>query len=149
GEAVLRRGALVDAGEIGLCTALGRTQIAVHRRATVAVLSTGDELVEPDRSPGPGQIVNSNSFAVAAQLRAAGALPVRLGIARDDRADIAARMREARSADALVTIGGVSVGDHDLVRGVLGDLGCELRFWRVNVKPGKPLAFGLWDGRPV
>jgi molybdopterin molybdotransferase len=149
GETVLAAGAVIGAGEIGLCAALGRTQVVVRRRPTVAILSTGDELVEADRSPGPGQIVNSNSHAVAALVREAGGQPVRLGIARDDRAEIAARLREARFADVLLTIGGVSVGEHDHVREVLGELGCELRFWKVNMKPGKPLVFGVWEGRAV
>jgi molybdopterin molybdotransferase len=149
GESVLRRGAVLGPGEIGLCAALGRTQVAVHRRASVAIVSTGDELVEADRSPGPGQIVNSNSFAVAAMIGEVGCIPVRLGIAPDRREAIAARLGEARGADVVLTTGGVSVGEHDHVRDVLGDLGCELRFWKVNIKPGKPLVFGVWGERLV
>jgi molybdopterin molybdotransferase len=149
GERALRRGAVMKAGEVGLCAALGRTQVQVHRRPLVAILSTGDELVEPDRAPGPGQIVNSNSLAVAALVREIGATPVRLGVVPDDPKAIEARIQEARFADLLLTIGGVSVGDHDHVRDVLAALGCELRFWKVRVKPGKPLVFGLWNGRPV
>jgi molybdopterin molybdotransferase len=149
GEVVLRRGAIVGPGEIGLCAALGRTELAVRRRAVVAILSTGDELVEADRPPGPGQIVNSNAAALAAMVQEAGGVPVRLGIAADRKEAIAARLLEARGADVVLTTGGVSVGDHDHVRDVLAALGCEMRFWRVNIKPGKPLAFGLWDGRPV
>jgi molybdopterin molybdotransferase len=145
----LRRGTVMKAGEVGLCAALGRTQVQVHRRPLVAILSTGDELVEPDRAPGPGQIVNSNSLAVAALVREIGATPVRLGVVPDDPKAIEARIQEARFADLLLTIGGVSVGDHDHVRDVLAALGCELRFWKVRVKPGKPLVFGLWNGRPV
>jgi molybdopterin molybdotransferase len=149
GDRVLDAGVPIDAGAIGLCAALGRTLVSVRRRATVAIVSTGDELIESDCPPGPGQIVNSNSLALAALVAEVGAIPVRLGIAPDDRAAIARHLEGARFADVLLTVGGVSVGDHDFTRDVLAELGCELRFWKVNMKPGKPLAFGRWEGRPV
>lgn len=149
GRELLPAGTVLGPGELGLCAALGRTTLAVVRRPLVAILSTGDELVEPDVTPGPGQIVNSNSIAVAAQALAAGAQVLRLGIARDARDELRARLLEARRADVLVTLGGVSVGERDYVKEVLAELGCDAHFWGVDVKPGRRLLFGTWDGRAV
>jgi len=143
GDVVLGAGARVGPGEIGLLAALGFAQVVVRRRPRVAILSTGDELVEIGQAPGPGQIVASNGVAVAAQARAAGAVVIPLGIAVDEERSIAARIDEGRAADMLLTSGGVSVGDHDLVRKVLGDLGWTSEFWKVRMKPGKPVAFGM------
>ena len=148
-EEVLALGDPLGPGEIGLAAALGRTLIEVHRRPRVAILSTGDELVDPDRVPGPGQIVGSNAYALAAQCRSAGAMPTVLPIARDDRAHIAAAFEEALHADAVISSGGVSVGDFDFVKEALASLGVKEEFWRVAMKPGKPIAFGSREGRPV
>ncbi len=149
GTPVLLAGDGIGAGEIGLLAALGRTRVAVRRRPRVAILSTGDELVEADRAPGPGQIVGSNALALAAQCRDAGALPTVLPIARDDRETIKAALAEALRADAAISSGGVSVGDFDFVKPALDELGVTQEFWRVAMKPGKPVTFGTRGGTPV
>lgn len=144
GDRVLEAGAPLGAGEIGLLAALGIRTVDVRREPRVGILSTGDELVEPEVTPGPGQIVNSNRFAVAALVRRAGAIARSLGVARDDPDDLASRLGAAGAVDVLLTIGGVSVGERDFVKDVLARLGAEPRFWRVNIKPGKPLLFARW-----
>ncbi len=119
--------------------------MSVHQRPTVAILSGGDELVEPDRPADSGQIVSSNSYTLAAQCREIGARPVYLGIAEDRPEAIETRLRAGLRADVIVSSAGVSVGDHDHVREVLEKVGCKLRFWGVLLKPGYPLAFGVID----
>jgi len=148
GDEVLEAGARLGPGQIGMLAALGRTLAAVHRRPRVALLSSGDELVEPDGDVSGGRIVSSNAYALAAQCREAGALPINLGIARDHPEALAALLRAGLEADVLVSTAGVSVGDHDHVRPVLEALGCRLVFWGVRVKPGYPIAFGIFDGAP-
>jgi molybdopterin molybdotransferase len=115
----------------------------VIQRPTVAILSGGDELVEPDQPADAGQIVSSNSYTLAAQCREIGAQPIYLGIAEDRPESIEARLRAGLRADVIVSSAGVSVGDHDHVRDVLEKVGCTLRFWGVLMKPGYPLAFGV------
>ncbi|MGH0032753.1 MAG: gephyrin-like molybdotransferase Glp [Myxococcota bacterium] len=149
GDEVLAAGACVGPAETGMLASLGRGFVAVHQRPRVAILSGGDELVEPDGDVAGGRIVSSNSWSIAAQCRALGAVPVYLGIARDTPASIEARLRGGLAADVIVSSAGVSVGDRDFVRGVLEKLGCRLHFWGVRIKPGYPLAFGsLGDGPP-
>jgi len=142
GDRVLEAGGRIGPAEVGMLAALGRSVVAVHQRPRVAVLSTGDELVEPDQPVDGGRIVSSNSYSLAAQCRELGAEPVYLGIARDTPTEVEELFRAGLSADFLVSSAGVSVGDRDFVRGVLEKLGCELVFWGVNIKPGYPLAFG-------
>ena len=142
GELVLEAGARIGPAQIGMLASLGRTVVAVHQRPRVAVLSGGDELVEPDGDVAGGRIVSSNSWSIAAQCRELGAEPVYLGIARDTPDDIERRLRAGLAADVIVSSAGVSVGDRDFVRGVLEKLGCRLHFWGVRIKPGFPLAFG-------
>jgi molybdopterin molybdotransferase len=114
----------------------------VRRRPTVAILATGSELVPPGTRPGPDQIVSANPVGLAALVVEAGGVPRLLGIARDDEGEIAARVVEAEGADVLVTIGGASVGDHDLVAPALKARGTAIDFWKVAMRPGKPLLFG-------
>lgn len=149
GAVVLRRGAVVDPGSVGLAAAVGRTELAVPRRPRVGVLATGNEVVPVDRPAGPGEIFDSNSHALAAACVEAGAVPVLLPLARDDLASLRRALRVASGLDALVTTGGVSVGDRDLVKEALADAGARLDFWRVAMRPGKPLAFGRWGRMPV
>jgi molybdopterin molybdotransferase len=149
GAVVLRSGAIVDAAAIGLTAALSRAWLAVVVEPRVAILATGDELREPDEPLGPGEIVSSNSYAVAAQVREAGGVPVPLGIARDEEGSIRERIERGRRCDVVITMGGVSVGDYDLVRKVLDGLGWESSFWKVDMKPGKPLSVGWLGGVPV
>jgi molybdopterin molybdotransferase len=140
---------VLDPGSIGLAAALGRTSVLVRRRPRVAILPTGDELVPAGRRPGRGQIVESNGRALAAAAREAGAEPLVLPAARDDEASLRAALGRARGADALVTIGGVSVGAKDLVRGALRAAGARMGFWRVAMRPGKPFTFGRWGRAAV
>jgi molybdopterin molybdotransferase len=148
GETVLVPGAVLTPAALGVLAALGRALVRVHQRPRVAILSTGDELVDLATPPGPGQIPNSNTYTLAAQVREAGGIPVNLGIARDSREDLEAHFRAGLGADMLVSTAGVSVGDRDFVREVMEKLGAELDFWKVNMRPGKPLTFGRVAGRP-
>jgi molybdopterin molybdotransferase len=142
GAVALRRGTVVDAAAVGLAAAVGRGELSVHRRPRVGILATGDELVPADREPGPGQLLDSNSPAIAAATEEAGGVPVRLALARDDRSSLARTLASARGLDVLVSTGGVSVGRRDLVRAALAAAGTRLDFWRVAMRPGKPVAFG-------
>ncbi len=146
GDLVLAAGTPVGPAEVGMLAALGHTLAHVHRRPTVAVLSGGDELVEPHEAPTHGRIVSSNAYTIAAQCREAGAIPTNLGIARDTPGDLERLLRAGLGADVLVSSAGVSVGDHDHVRPTLERLGVELAFWGVEMKPGYPVTFGRADG---
>jgi molybdopterin molybdotransferase len=142
GERVLESGTRLGPAHVGMLASLGRSIVAVHQRPRVAILSGGDELVEPDGDVAGGRIVSSNSWSIAAQCRELGAVPVYLGIARDTPADLEGRFRAGLAADVIVSSAGVSVGDRDYVRDVLEKIGCRLHFWGVKMKPGYPLAFG-------
>ena len=142
GATVLASGTLVGAAEIALAANCGRSELTVFTRPNVAIVATGDELVEVAQSPAPQQIRNSNSYAIAAMVVAAGGHPVRLAIARDLHEDIRARIVEGRSAGLLVFSGGVSMGDYDLVEEVLAEFGAEFLFTGVRMQPGKPIVFG-------
>jgi len=146
GEAVLEPGAVIGPPQVGMLAALGRAVVAVHQRPRVAILSGGDELVEPDESVEGGRIVSSNSYSLAAQCLTLGAEPIYLGIARDTPEDLERFFRAGLTADVLVSSAGVSVGDRDYVRDVLTKLGCSFVFWGVQIKPGYPLAFGRFSG---
>jgi molybdopterin molybdotransferase len=143
GDIVLIAGTTIRAAEIGVLASVGMERVPVHRRPRVAVLATGDELVGVGEKPGPGQIRNTNSYAVAAQLRSWGAEPFDLGVAHDNRESLVAKLDEALALkpDLLVTSAGVSVGDYDIVKQILMERG-TINMWRVRIKPGKPLAFG-------
>jgi molybdopterin molybdotransferase len=149
GDVVLQGGTPLRPAEISMLASLGKAFVPVYRKVRVAVLSTGDELIELGQPPSTGMIINSNSVAIAAAVRETGAEAVLLGIARDDLASHAEKIAEGLKADALVTTAGVSAGDRDLVREVLATMGVESRFWRVDIKPGGPTAFGTKDGVPV
>ena len=149
GDLILPEGTPLRPPEISMLASLGKAFVPVYRRVRVAVLSTGDELIELGEPPSPGMIINSNSVAIAAAVREAGAEAVLLGIARDDLASHAEKITEGLKADALITTAGVSAGDRDLVREVLAERGVASIFWRVGIKPGGPTAFGMKDGVPV
>ncbi len=149
GVLVASAGDILRAPLVGMLAALGRTQVSVRTRPRVAVLATGDELVEPDRLRPDGRIASSNSYALAAGLREIGAEPVYLGIAPDEPDAIAACFREALACDAVISTGGVSVGDRDWIKQVLAGLGGQMRLWRIRMKPGAPLAFVTVGERPV
>lgn len=149
GNVVITAGSLLRPQEIGMLSAMGTTSVAVYRRARVAVLSTGDELLEPGSTPAPGKIINSNSYSLAAQVLDAGGDPVLLGIAPDTLDATCDKIRAGLNADLLVITGGVSVGDRDFVKMAIEKLGGSVTFWKVNMKPGKPLAFAMLEGKPV
>jgi molybdopterin molybdotransferase len=150
GELVLPKGLVIRPQEIGVLASLGKNEIEVIRRPRVAILATGDELVGIDEEVRPGKIRNSNEYSNAALVRRYGGIPVMLGIARDDVAELKAKIREGleRGVDLFLTSGGVSVGDFDIVKDVLASEG-EVHFWQVRMKPGKPLAFGQVHGVPL
>ncbi len=150
GQVVLTPGRVLRPQEIGMLAALGRTEVAVIRRPRVAILATGDEVVPPWETPGPGQIRDANSYTVAAQVRKYGGVPLILGVVRDEEALVREGVRRALAerADLIVTSGGVSIGDFDLVKQVLAAEG-EMRFWSLNMKPGRPLAFGVVGEVPL
>jgi molybdopterin molybdotransferase len=147
GATLLSPGALVGSGEIALLASQGHASLDVHRRPLIAVLGNGDELRDIADPPRAGSVIDSNGPMLAAAIREAGAEAITLPRAPDDLAVLTARVREGLRADALVIAGGVSVGDHDLVHRALADAGVETRFWKVAMKPGKPLTFGLAAGR--
>ena len=150
GVVVVRRGTLIRAAEIGVLATVGAASVAVFRRPKVAILATGDELVDVGEQPGPGQIRNANGYSNAAQVIAAGGEPRQLAIARDTEQELNDRLNEALAwgADLFLTSGGVSVGDYDVVKKVLQQRG-NMEFWRVKMKPGKPVAFGHIEGVPL
>jgi len=145
GETVLRAGTLLRAGELGVLATVGMAEPLVYPAPRVAVLATGSELIPASEPLRPGKIRNSNGYTLAAQVRAAGAVPVSLGTVADDEAETEAKIREALTCDVVLTSGGVSVGEHDFVKATHERLGTEFKFWRINMKPGKPTAFGVND----
>ncbi|NLG66509.1 MAG: molybdopterin molybdotransferase MoeA [Actinobacteria bacterium] len=148
GEVVLPAGTVIGPAEIGVLASLGCAKVRVHGRPAVTIIATGSELVEPGFALGPGKIHNSNAYTSEAQCRELGLEPKRLGIAPDDYDATFAMMKRALSGDVLITSGGVSVGDFDFVKDVQDALGVERKLWRVAMKPGKPLSFGVYH-RPT
>ncbi len=148
GLIVLSKGTVITGAGIGVLATVGKKQVSVHRRPRVAILATGDELVGVDEPVTPGKIRNSNEYTNTAAVIKAGGIPVRLGIARDKIDDLTAKIHEGLEADVdmFITSAGVSVGDYDMVKDVLGAEG-EMHFWQVKMKPGKPLAFGILRGK--
>src|SRR6185369_4379809 len=151
GDVLLRAGRRLTDRDLSLAAGMNHPQLAVRRRPKVAVLATGDELVMPGASPGPGQIVYSNGYALRALARAEGAETVDLGIAADTVDATKQGIRRARDsgADILITTGGASVGDHDLVRQSLQAEGVTMAFWRIAMRPGKPMMHGRLGGMRV
>jgi molybdopterin molybdotransferase len=148
-ELVFTAGTVIRPQEVGMLASLGRAETKVYRRPVVAILATGDELVEPGEERLPGKIINSNSYSVASQVLEAGGKPMMLGIARDDRVITREMLQKGLLADVIITSGGVSVGDHDFVKEVIKEMGGELKFWKINMKPGKPLAFAVIADKPI
>ena len=149
GDAVVAAGRRFTARDVGLAAAANHPWVSVHRRPRIAILATGDEIAMPGEPIPPGGIVSSNSHALAALVRATGGDPVVLPVARDDRAAIAATADAVGGMDMLVTTGGASVGDHDLVIESLKQRGMTLDFWQIAMRPGKPLLFGQLGATPV
>ena len=149
GDLVMSQGKLIRPQEIAMFASLNRSEVAVYKRPKVAVVSTGDELTPLGEPLAAGKIRDSNRYGICAQIEEAGCDPVDMGIARDDEAETERKFRKAlEGADALITSGGVSVGEFDVVKTVLSKLG-EINFWRVAMKPGKPQAYGIADGKPI
>ena len=142
GDVVVKRGTRVHHAVVAAAAAVGRPEVAAYRRPRVAVLATGDELVDLNLPPGPNEIRNSNSYSLAAQVYAAGSEPVILPVARDDAAELAILLRKGLDADLLLLSGGVSMGKYDLVEEVLASLGARFFFTGVAIQPGKPVVFG-------
>jgi molybdopterin molybdotransferase len=151
GEVLLKAGRRLGPSEISLAAAMNHADVPVYRKPRVAILATGDELVRPGQAIGPDQIVTSNSFAIAGFVRWAGGEPLDLGIAGDTFAALEAGIKAARDAgsDILVTLGGASVGDYDLVKPALAKEGMDLSFWRIAMRPGKPLIHGRLGPMPI
>ena len=148
GEKLIEAGTELGPGELGVLATVQRTFVPVHRRPRLAILSTGDELVEIDEPLEPGKIVNSNTATLAAMARAHGAEPVMLPVAPDDEDRIREAVESALGSDFILSSGGVSVGEYDFVKKVLTEMGAEEILWRVAMKPGKPLYFCLLKGKP-
>jgi molybdopterin molybdotransferase len=149
GELVVKKGSVLRPADIGMLAALGKTFVSVYQKPRVAVIATGDELVDITIEPPPGKIVNSNSFSLTAQVMECGAIPIMLGIARDNKTDLQAAFKAALHADVIISSGGVSVGDFDFVKEIMEEVGNAMHFWRVAMRPGKPLAFGAIEGTPL
>ena len=145
GSLVLAKGVVIRPPEIGVLASLGRTEAKVIRRPVVAILATGNELVDMNQPLPRGKIYNSNSYSVAALVKRYGGIPQILGIALDSESSLVASLRKGLDADMLITTGGVSMGDYDVVKDVLVKQG-KIAFWTVRMKPGKPLAFGIING---
>ena len=149
GDALLQAGRRLSPRDVGLAAAMNRPWLFVRRRPRVAILSTGDEIVMPGDPIGPHQIVSSNALALCAFVTACGGVPVLVGNAPDDPDALRAIAAAARGVDLFVTTGGVSVGEHDLVRDVLSEDGLAIDFWEIAMRPGKPLMFGHYRGTPM
>jgi molybdopterin molybdotransferase len=151
GDTLLDAGHRLTARDLALAAAMNHALVPVHRRPRIALFATGDELVPPGEQPGPGQIVSSNTFALAALVRAEGAEVMDFGIVADRLEDTVAAVRRARElhADILVTTGGASVGDYDLVQSAFAAEGMTLSFWRLALRPGRPLMHGRLDAMQV
>jgi molybdopterin molybdotransferase len=148
GQKILSRGIEIGPWEIGVLATLGRANVLVIRRPRVAILGTGDEVIDIDEPLRPGKIRNSNSYLLEAAVQGAGGEPVHLGIARDTVESLREKFTEAVRSDLIITSGGVSVGDFDLVKNIMTEQG-EIHFWRINMRPGKPVAFGHIGSVPL
>jgi molybdopterin molybdotransferase len=149
GDRVISKGDTIRPAEVGMLASVGRSFISVYQRPLVAILCTGDELVDVDGDLDEVKIVSSNSYTLTAQAKDCGAIPVQLGIAKDRREEIEEKLRQGIRADVLISSAGISVGDYDFVKDVMKNLGTEMVFWKVAMRPGQPLAFGTIGEKPV
>ena len=148
-ELLIPLGTILRPVDINLLASFSRPSVRVHRRPEVAILSTGDELVAPGEATAAGQIIDGNSYSLAAAIREIGASPKILGIAQDNRKSLEEKISQGLNADVFITSAGVSTGDRDLVREILQTAGVKQQFWKVAIKPGGPTAFGLNGNKPV
>jgi molybdopterin molybdotransferase len=144
GGQILKKGDRLTPASLGVLAALGHRQVRVFRKPRVNIIATGDELVDVERKAGPGQIRNSTSYALAGYVKSAGGVPRILRIARDNAKSLQTNLKQGLASDVLLITGGVSVGKYDLVKDILAGLGVQIKFWQVNIKPGKPLVFGTY-----
>src|SRR4030043_1708940 len=149
GDRVISHGDIIRPAEVGMLASVGRSFVSVYQRPLVAILCTGDELVDVDGELDEVKIISSNSYTLAAQVKDCGAIPLQLGIAKDRKEEIEEKLRLGIRADVLISSAGVSVGDYDFVKDVMKNLGMEMLFWKVAMRPGHPLAFGTIGNKPV
>ncbi len=147
GDCIIAKGTQIRPAEAGMLAILGKSFVFVHQRPRVAILSTGDELADLDERFDEDKIINSNSYGIAAAVQEAGGIPILLGIARDQPASLKEKIKQGLTADILVLSGGVSMGDYDFTKAVFKDLGAEMHFWKLAIRPGQPLAFGKILGK--
>ena len=147
GETVMTKGTFLRPAHLGILASLGKMEVPVFRRPKVGILTTGNELIDVDEPLVPGKIRNSNAYSLFGSVLESGGEPVGLGMARDEEGELERAIRKGLECDVLITSGGVSVGKYDLVLQTMKKIGVEILFWKVNIKPGKPLAFGLY-GKP-
>lgn len=142
GEKVLQKGMLLNSAHIGILASLGKSKIRVTRKPKVAVLATGDEVIDVDEELTPGKLRSSNTYTLYSQILKCGGIPKNLGIAKDRPQELEKKIKEGFDCDLILTSGGVSVGDYDLVKFILAKIGTDIKFWKVAMRPGKPLVFG-------
>ncbi len=149
GDRVISKGDMIRPAEVGMLASVGRSFVSVYQKPLIAILCTGDELVDVDGELDEVKIISSNSYTVGAQVKDCGAIPLQLGIAKDRKEEIEEKLRQGIRADVLISSAGVSVGDYDFVKDVMKRLGMEMVFWKVAMRPGAPLAFGVIGEKPV
>jgi molybdopterin molybdotransferase len=147
GGCIIAKGTVLRPAEVGMLAILAKSFVIVHQRPRVAILSTGDELADLDERFDEDKIINSNSYGIAAAVQEAGGVPILLGIARDQPAALKEKIGHGLNADILVLSGGVSMGDYDFTKAVFRELGAEMNFWKLAIRPGQPLAFGKIQGK--
>ncbi len=146
---VIPKGTRLNSAHIGLLASLGKAKVFVTRKPKVAILATGDEVLDVGEKLEPGKLRNSNTYTLYSQVLKCGGIPKNLGIAKDKPDMLEARLKGGLDCDMILTSGGVSVGDYDLVKFILAKMGTNIRFWKVAMRPGKPLVFGLVKGIPI
>jgi len=149
GRLVINRGTRLREPHIGMLVALGRREVKVTRRPMVAILATGDEIVDIGEEMGYGKVRNANTYSLSCQVISAGGIPVNMGIAKDEPDELRRKLSLCTQYDIIITSGGVSMGEYDLVKKLLLELGMKQGFWKVAIRPGKPNLFGVIEGRPV
>jgi len=149
GELVIPKATILSPAQIGMLASLGREYINVYRKPRVAIMTTGNELVDISTNPPPGKVVNSNGYSLASLVIECGGIPIVLGICKDNKSALRKKFAAALKADVIISSGGVSVGDYDFVKDIMSEMGNSVRFWQVAMRPGKPLAFGSIKGVPL
>lgn len=144
----MQKGALLKAPHLGILAALGMPEIRVTRKPVVAILATGDELIDIGEKAVPGKLRTSNTYTLCSQVLSYGGIPVNLGIAKDEPDNLMKKIKSGMECDLIITSGGVSMGDYDLVKDVLVKMGADIKFWKIAMRPGKPILFGTIKGKP-